>query len=156
MSYKYRLRQIGYELQISVKNAVFWNVSPCGSRKNHASEKRIASSIRGTKTGEVGTTLAVTSNRSTLRSNTVRRVALQWETRWKVEGGRYLQLLLRRKGWVHSSLVFGPQRVEASNVLMSSLPIKENYVTSDLEPHCATSQITAFFIVTTTKTSNRK
>jgi hypothetical protein len=51
----------------SLKNAVFWDVTLCGSCKNDVSEKLGTSIIRVTKTVELGTTLAVTSNRRTLR-----------------------------------------------------------------------------------------
>jgi hypothetical protein len=47
-----------------MKNAVFWDVTPCGSCKNHhQSNKNLRAS----------NSLAVTSNRSALRRNTVRR-----------------------------------------------------------------------------------
>jgi hypothetical protein len=41
---------------------------PCDSRKNRRFGERIASIIRVTRIGELGSTVAVTSNRSTLRS----------------------------------------------------------------------------------------
>jgi hypothetical protein len=44
-----------------MKNGVFWDVTQCGSYKN--------SIIRVTRITELGTTLAVTSNRRTLRRN---------------------------------------------------------------------------------------
>jgi hypothetical protein len=46
----------------SVKNYVFWDVTPCGSCKNRVSEGLSASIIRVTGIGELGT-LAVISNR---------------------------------------------------------------------------------------------
>jgi hypothetical protein len=49
-----------------MKNAVFWDVTSCAD----VSEERSASIIRVTRMGELGTTLAVTSNRRTLRRNT--------------------------------------------------------------------------------------
>jgi hypothetical protein len=49
-----------------MKNAVLWDVTLCGSCKNRVSEERIASIIRVPNIGELGTMLAVTSNRSTL------------------------------------------------------------------------------------------
>jgi hypothetical protein len=55
-----------------MKNAVFWDVTPYGSCKNHVSEEFSASFIRVTRIGELGTTLALTSNRLTLRRNTKR------------------------------------------------------------------------------------
>jgi hypothetical protein len=53
-----------------MKNAVFWDVTPCGSCKTDVSEKLSASFIRVTRIGELGATLALTSNRRTLRRNT--------------------------------------------------------------------------------------
>jgi hypothetical protein len=52
-----------------MKNAVFWDVTLCDSCKTEVSEERIASIIRVTGIGELGTTLAVTSNRRTLCSH---------------------------------------------------------------------------------------
>jgi hypothetical protein len=48
-----------------LKNGVFWDVTPCGSCKNGVSEELSSSFIRVTRIGELGTTLAVTSNRRT-------------------------------------------------------------------------------------------
>jgi hypothetical protein len=48
---------------LSIKNAVFWDVKA-------VSEERIAPIIR-VRIGELGTTLAVTGNSSTLRSNII-------------------------------------------------------------------------------------
>jgi hypothetical protein len=42
-----------------MKNAVFWDVMLSGYCKNDVSEKRIASIIRVTRIGELGTTLAL-------------------------------------------------------------------------------------------------
>jgi hypothetical protein len=50
-----------------MKNVVFCDVTPCGSDCNHVSEEVSASFIRVTRIGELGTTLAVTRNRRTLR-----------------------------------------------------------------------------------------
>jgi hypothetical protein len=50
-----------------LKNAVFWDVTPCGFVRTDVSEERIASIMREKRIGEIGTTLAVTTNRSTLR-----------------------------------------------------------------------------------------
>jgi hypothetical protein len=50
-----------------MKNGVFWDVTRCGSCKNDVSEELSASFIGVTRIGELGTTLAVTSNRRTLR-----------------------------------------------------------------------------------------
>jgi hypothetical protein len=54
-----------------MKNAVFWVAMSCDSCNNHISEVLSASIIKLTRIGEIGTTLAVTSNRITLRRNTV-------------------------------------------------------------------------------------
>jgi hypothetical protein len=51
---------------VTMKNGVFWDVTPCGSCKNRVSEELSASFIRVTRIVELGTTLAVTSNRRTL------------------------------------------------------------------------------------------
>jgi hypothetical protein len=51
-----------------LKNGVFWDVTPCGSCKNNVSMELRASIIRVTRIGELGTTLAVTTIRRTLRS----------------------------------------------------------------------------------------
>jgi hypothetical protein len=51
---------------VTVKNGVFWDVTPCGSCKNRRLEELSVSFIRVTGIGELGTTLAVTSNRRTL------------------------------------------------------------------------------------------
>jgi hypothetical protein len=53
-----------------MKNVVFWDVTQCGSRKTQLLQERYATIIRVTRIGELGTTLAVTSNRRTLRKNT--------------------------------------------------------------------------------------
>jgi hypothetical protein len=53
---------------VTTKNGVFWDVTPYGSCKNRRFGGLSASFIRATRIGEVGTTLAVTSNRRTLRS----------------------------------------------------------------------------------------
>jgi hypothetical protein len=52
-----------------MKNAVFWDVMPCGSYRNHVSEELSPSIIRMTRIGELGTTLAITSNRGTQRAS---------------------------------------------------------------------------------------
>jgi hypothetical protein len=53
-----------------MKNGVFWDVTPCGSCKNRRFGELSASFIRVTRICELGTTLAVTSNRRTLQRNT--------------------------------------------------------------------------------------
>jgi hypothetical protein len=52
-----------------LENAVFWDVMPVALVITEVSVQRIACIIRVIRIVELGTTLAVTSNRSTLRSN---------------------------------------------------------------------------------------
>jgi hypothetical protein len=53
-----------------MKNAVFWDIMPCGSVTSYVSEDLVASIIRMTRIGELET-LSITSNRSTLRRYSV-------------------------------------------------------------------------------------
>jgi hypothetical protein len=53
-----------------MKNGVFWDVTACGPYKTDISEELSASIIRVSRIIEVGTTLAISSNRRTLRRNT--------------------------------------------------------------------------------------
>jgi hypothetical protein len=55
---------------VTMKNGVFWNVTPVTFVRTDVSEELSPSFIRVTRIGELGTTLAVTSNRRTLRRNT--------------------------------------------------------------------------------------
>jgi hypothetical protein len=48
-----------------MKNAVFWDVTPCDSCKNRRFGGTYFLHQQGLKIGELGTTLAVTSNRRT-------------------------------------------------------------------------------------------
>jgi hypothetical protein len=50
---------------VTMNNAVLWDVTARGSCETHV-EKSIVSVIRVTRNGDLGTTLAVTNNRSTL------------------------------------------------------------------------------------------
>jgi hypothetical protein len=54
-----------------IGTAVFWDVTPCGSYNNQLFGGTYRSIIRVTRIGVLGTTLAVTSNRSRLRKNTM-------------------------------------------------------------------------------------
>jgi hypothetical protein len=54
-----------------LKNGVFWDVSRVAVVRTDISEERIAFIIRVKKVSELGTTLAVTSNRSTLSRSTM-------------------------------------------------------------------------------------
>jgi hypothetical protein len=53
-----------------MKNGVFWDVRPVALVRTDVSEELSASFIRVTRIGGLGTTLAATSNRRTLRRNT--------------------------------------------------------------------------------------
>jgi hypothetical protein len=55
---------------VTVKNGVFWDVTPVALLRTDVSEEPSASFIRVTRIGELGTTLAATSNRRKLRRNT--------------------------------------------------------------------------------------
>jgi hypothetical protein len=57
-------------MAVTTKNGVFWDVTRCGSRKNRRFRGIYRLYIiRLTRIGELGTTLALTSNRRTLRRN---------------------------------------------------------------------------------------
>jgi hypothetical protein len=58
---------VGATSLLFLKNAVFWDVKPCDFVRTDVSEESIVSIITMTRIGELGTTLAGTSNRSTLR-----------------------------------------------------------------------------------------
>jgi hypothetical protein len=45
-----------------MKNAIFWDVTPCGSCKTDISEERITSIFRENRTIKLGAALTVTSN----------------------------------------------------------------------------------------------
>jgi hypothetical protein len=59
----------------SLKNGVFWDVTPCGSCKNRRFGGTWRLLHQMTKIGELGTTQAATSNRLTLRRNTLMKEA---------------------------------------------------------------------------------
>jgi hypothetical protein len=46
---------------VTMKNGVFWDVTPCGFSKNRRLEELNASFIRVTRIDELGTTLVITS-----------------------------------------------------------------------------------------------
>jgi hypothetical protein len=56
---------------VTMKNGVFWDVTSCGSLRADLSEELSASFIRMARIGDLGTTLAVASNRRTLRRNII-------------------------------------------------------------------------------------
>jgi hypothetical protein len=49
-------------MAVTMMNAVFWVITPCGSSKNRGFGEPSAAIIRVTTIGELGTMLAVTSN----------------------------------------------------------------------------------------------
>jgi hypothetical protein len=53
-----------------MKNAVLWDVTPCASYNNRRFRERSTSTLRVTVRGELGTMLAIISNRSSLHRNT--------------------------------------------------------------------------------------
>jgi hypothetical protein len=53
----------------TMRNAFFWDVTPCGSCRTNVSETRTATIISVTRIGELGTALAVTSNMSSQRAS---------------------------------------------------------------------------------------
>jgi hypothetical protein len=55
------------ETFLKLRNAVFWDVTPCGSLRTDVLEERSSSNIRVIGIGDLGTTLAITSNGRTLR-----------------------------------------------------------------------------------------
>jgi hypothetical protein len=55
---------------VTMKNAVYWGVTPCGYCKNRRFGGTCHIIIRVTRIDELRTTLAIISNRSTLRKNT--------------------------------------------------------------------------------------
>jgi hypothetical protein len=57
-------------MAVTMKNGVFWDVMPVALVRTDVFAEISASIIRVTRIGELGTTLAVTSNRRTLRRNT--------------------------------------------------------------------------------------
>jgi hypothetical protein len=54
-----------------MKNVVFWDIMHLAFVRTDVSEECIVSIIEVTKIGELGTTLAIISNRSTLRRNII-------------------------------------------------------------------------------------
>jgi hypothetical protein len=54
-----------------MKNAVFWMLRGVALVRTDVSEECSASNFRVTRINELGTSLAVTSNRNTLRRNTI-------------------------------------------------------------------------------------
>jgi hypothetical protein len=85
----------------NIKNGVLWNVTPSDSCKNRRFGGTYASFIRVTRIGELGTTLAVTINRRTLRRNKSDRRSVSTEYQIEDAGGG----LLVAANVVHSSLI---------------------------------------------------
>jgi hypothetical protein len=67
---QYHVR-FGVSTAVTMKNAVFLDVTSCGSCKTDVAEELSASIIRVIRIGELGTTLAVTRNRYKLRRTTL-------------------------------------------------------------------------------------
>jgi hypothetical protein len=61
---------MAHSIMSFLKNGVFWDVTPYGSCKNGRFGGTYPSIIRITRIGELGTTVAVISNRNTLRRTT--------------------------------------------------------------------------------------
>jgi hypothetical protein len=76
------------KISYTMKNTVFWDVMPHGSCKNWRLEECIASIIRVTRIGEIGT-LTVTSNRRMLRI--FRFLSLWWWRHYVPPKSRFLQ-----------------------------------------------------------------
>jgi hypothetical protein len=55
-------------MAVTMNNAVFWDMMPCDFERTEDLEERIAAIIKVTRIGELGTMLALTSNKSTLRT----------------------------------------------------------------------------------------
>jgi hypothetical protein len=58
-------------MAVTMKNGILWDVMLLALVRTDVSEELSASFIRMTRIGELGTTLAVTSNRRMLRRNTI-------------------------------------------------------------------------------------
>jgi hypothetical protein len=71
ISHKQKFQVVRFEVftVVTMKNAVFYDVTPCGCLRTDVSEELRASIIRVKRIGELGTMLVVTSNRRTLRRN---------------------------------------------------------------------------------------
>jgi hypothetical protein len=63
------MKCINKKLSVNANNAVFWNGTPCGNRRFERRQRLHQHIIKVAGIGELGTTLAVTSNRSRLRRN---------------------------------------------------------------------------------------
>jgi hypothetical protein len=68
--YGTRYRHVYIRIKHNLKNDVFWKLLRVALVRTDVSEELSASFIRVTRIDELGTTLAVTSNRRTLRRNT--------------------------------------------------------------------------------------
>jgi hypothetical protein len=108
-------------VRFGVFTVVTWRMPSCGMLcrvalvRTDVSEEGIAPVIRVTRIGELGTMLAVTSNRSMLQRNTVSEGRMwckckccwqfMWCQNWRNRGMVLWSLHLRSKGMAHSSLV---------------------------------------------------
>jgi hypothetical protein len=114
-----------------MKNGVFWVLRRVALVRTDVSEEPGASFIRVTKIGELGTTQAATSNRRTLRRNTVFL--------------RSVRRLLVAACVVPGSPIFVTLMKESPGSSEKSVLTRATGVTT---------QKTQFFIVTAVKTSN--
>jgi hypothetical protein len=136
---------------VTMKNGVFWVVTPCGSCKNRRFGGTWRLFHRVTKIGELGTTQAATSNRRTLRSpGMLRRVALV-----RTEVSEELSVPFIRVTKIcdlgTTLAVTSIRRTLRRNFFAACVPPKRRFLK---ESHGVTSQKTPFFIVTAVKTSN--
>jgi hypothetical protein len=74
-----------------MKHTIFWDVTACGTVRTDVSEDRSASIIKVTRIAELGTTLAITSNRRMLRinNNDLKKEELEWD---KWDPSRFLSI----------------------------------------------------------------
>jgi hypothetical protein len=132
--------------------------------RTDALKERSVSIIKVTRIGELGTTLAVTSNRRTLRRNSILYYTILYYTILYYTI-LYYTILYYTILYHYTNIVF-LRSVRRLLVTANVVPIKPILVTLIMEvlrspkrrllqePHSTTSQKTAFFIVTAVKTSN--
>jgi hypothetical protein len=111
---------VGYVVitAMTMKNTVFWDAAPCGYCKNRRIGGSIASVIRLTIIGEARTTLAVTSNWSTPRRNTILLVT------YYIVFLRIVLQLLATANVFPSSLILVNMMIEVIRSSKTSVPIR--------------------------------
>jgi hypothetical protein len=67
-----RIFRVRFEVftAVTMKNCVFWNVTPCDFVRTDVSEELSASNIRVTRIGELGITLGISSQLASVASYT--------------------------------------------------------------------------------------